>query len=352
MKFIAIQINNNSYQISYRFINIFFINAIIIVGILSLSSGAITISHDEIMHALLGQGEMRTVYIIQEIRLPRFIFAALAGVALAISGTALQGLFRNPLTDPSIIGISGGAAFFASFVIVFSSIFPVFVAEYFGKFLLAFFAFIGGLITTWLVYYLSNKGQRASIMTLLLTGLGINAFYFGAIGLLTYIADEQQLKQMSFWNLGSMGSSSWEILFITIPFVLISVIGIIYYSKQLNTLSLGENNAAALGVNVEKLSKKVIVLSALAVGIVTAFCGIISFVGIIVPHISRMICGPDHRKLIHLSILLGALFMASIDLASRTLFIPSELPINILTSFIGAPIFLYVLLRFKHQGFV
>ncbi|MCB0278305.1 MAG: iron ABC transporter permease [Calditrichaeota bacterium] len=335
-----------------RFVFYISLVVLLLIGILSLLSGSVHVSIGQLIDSFSFTNESRLSYIVSEIRLPRFLFACIAGISLAISGTALQGMFRNPLTDPSIIGISSGAAFFASLVIIFSDLFPAELTDQFGNFFLAFFAFIGGLITTIVVYKVSSFGHKSSIMMLLLTGLGVNTFFFGAIGLMTYIADEQQLKQLSFWNLGSLGSASWETFFIAFPLVLLSSIGVILLAKQLNTLSLGELNASALGVDVKRLSRWIIILSALSVGIITAFCGIISFVGIIVPHLARMVFGPNHNYLAYASIIFGAIFLSLTDLASRTLFIPSELPINIITSFIGAPIFLYVLLRQKQQGFV
>jgi iron complex transport system permease protein len=317
------------------------------VAVLSLQHGASSKSLSEVFHALFSTNEDLHSVVIYNLRLPRFLFACLAGIGLAVSGASLQGLFRNPLTEPSIIGVSSGAACFAAFVIVLSPLLPLWLVEDLGDLTLSIFAFLGSAITTIVVYFLSDYRNNPSISTLLLTGIAVTAFFFGVVGFLTYLADDQQLRSLTFWNLGSLAGATWKLVAIVSVPIAISAIAIYRLSSSLDALSLGESNAEHLGVDVVRLSWKVIIYSALSVGAITAFCGIISFVGIIVPHVARLMFGPNHRFLIIASILLGALFMAATDLLSRTLFLPSELPINIITSIAGAPLFIFLLIKSK-----
>lgn len=323
--------------------------ALLCIALFSLLFGATQKSIEEVTLAIFSSNPEHQSAIIFDLRLPRFLFACLAGIGLAVSGAGLQGLFRNPLTEPSIIGVSSGAACFAAFVIVLAPLLPVWLIEDLGDYTLSFFAFLGSAVTTIGVYYLSDYKNHPSISTLLLTGIAVTAFFFGIVGFLTYLADDQQLRSLTFWNLGSLAGATWQLVAITTIPIVICVIGIYKRSMALDALSLGENNASHLGIDVKKLSWEIIIFSALGVGVITAFCGIISFVGIIVPHVARLLFGPSHKFLILASTLLGAVFLSAIDLLSRTLFLPSELPINILTSIAGAPLFVFLLIKSK-QG--
>jgi iron complex transport system permease protein len=267
------------------------------------------------------------------IRLPRLLLGILVGAALAASGAAMQGLFRNPLADPGLIGVSGGAAFAAVLAIVFG----------FGAISLA--AFGGGLATTWLVYGLANRQGQTGVATLLLAGIAINALAGAGTGLLTFVATDAQLRNITFWSLGSLGGATWENLLAVAPFLVVALGGFPFLARSLNVILLGEAEARHLGVSVETLKRSVIVLVALGVGASVSVCGTIGFVALVVPHLLRMLEGPDHRHLLIDAELLGACLLLGADVIARTLVAPAELPIGIVTAAVGAPFFLGLLLR-------
>ncbi|MBE7466241.1 MAG: iron ABC transporter permease [Planctomycetes bacterium] len=284
-------------------------------------------------------------YIVAHIRLPRAVMAVLVGGALAVSGAAMQGLFRNPLADPGLIGVSGGAALAATFAIVLgSSMFgPRFAA--FGKFTLPVAAFGGALATSLIVYAIARRGGRTAMGTLLLAGVAIGALSGAAIGVLIYLADDQQLRTIQFWGLGSLGAASWDALALAGPLMVLSLFLIPRWSQKLNSLLLGEQEAVCLGTDVEGLKTRLMVVVAVAVGASVAMTGGIGFVGLVVPHLVRLMLGPDHRRLTPCSILLGGMLLLGADVAARSLHPPAEIPIGILTALLGAPFFLWLLLK-------
>ncbi len=279
------------------------------------------------------------------IRLPRVVLGVIAGMGLSISGALMQGLFRNPLADPALIGVSSGASLGASIMIVVGSLLPGFIASSIGIFSIALSAFTVGLLVTLIVYRIATHGAQTSVATMLLAGIALNALCGAGTGALVLFADDTQLRDLTFWSLGSLGSATWHTLAIVTPFTLIALFFSPRLARSLNAMLLGEAEARHLGVDTERIKKFVIFLSALAVGSVTAVTGLIGFVGLVVPHLIRLTLGPDHRILLPGSALLGAILMVGADLLARILIQPSEIPIGILTAFGGAPFFLWLLLR-------
>lgn len=278
------------------------------------------------------------------IRLPRVLLGALVGGTLAIAGAALQGLFRNPLAEPGLIGISSGASLFAVIIIVLEQRYFSFMTATFGYYALAIAAFIGACITTFVVYRLAVGNGKADITTLLLAGIAINALAGSFTGLLTYMATDDQLRNITFWTLGSLGGASWRTLGGIVPFVVVSLVALPFFAKPLNALALGESQAGHMGINVGLIKKLIVVAATLGVGASVAVSGMIGFIGLVIPHILRMAFSADHRLVIPGSALLGAAVMVLADVVARTIFAPAELPIGILTAIIGAPVFIYIIL--------
>ncbi len=277
------------------------------------------------------------------IRFPRVAMAALVGAGLSISGLLMQAIFGNPLAEPGVIGISSGAAVGAGLSIVFG-------LTLFGQWTTAVLAFTAGLIATLLVYFMSRADGRTEVVTLVLTGIAINAIAGAAIALLTFMGDTQSREQIVFWQLGSLAGSRWSQIAIVAPILAIGMIAAYLVARKLDLLALGERNARHLGVNVEALRIGVIVLVALLVGASVAFAGIISFVGLVIPHLMRMVLGPAHLPLITASALGGALLLTLADLGARTLVPMADLPIGMLTSLVGGPFFFWLLRRTRKRA--
>ena len=283
--------------------------------------------------------------VLREIRLPRTLLAILVGGSLAASGAVMQGLFRNPLADPGLLGVSAGAALGAVAVIVLGgSALPRLLS---GWAALPLAAFGGSLAATVLVYRLGRVQGRTEVATMLLAGIAINAIAVAATSALTYLASEQRLRGLVFWSMGSLGSAEWSTL---LPGALVMLAGMVLlplFAPALNALLLGEAEASHLGFEVERIKVFLILLVALVVGAAVSLSGIIGFVGLVVPHLLRLAVGPDHRLLLPASALGGALLLLCADLLARTLIAPAELPIGILTALLGGPFFLWLLLRWR-----
>lgn len=277
------------------------------------------------------------------IRFPRVAMAALVGAGLAISGLLMQAIFGNPLAEPGVIGVSSGAAVGASLSIVFG-------LTLFGEWTTAVLAFAAGLVATLLVYFMSRAEGRTEVVTLVLTGIAINAIAGAAIALLTFLGDTQSREQIVFWQLGSLAGSRWQQVAIVAPILAIGMIASYAVARRLDLLSLGERNARHLGVNVEALRIGAIVLVALLVGASVAFAGIIAFVGLVIPHLMRMILGPAHLPLVTASALGGALLLTIADLGARTIVPMADLPIGMLTSLVGGPFFFWLLRRTRKRA--
>lgn len=281
------------------------------------------------------------------IRLPRVCFAVLLGGTLGIAGASIQGLFRNPLADPGLIGISSGASLFAVIGIVVQSAFLQALGTWSGFYMLPIFAFVGAALTTSLVFSLSRVQGQIVVSQMLLVGLAFNALAASIIGLMTFLATDAQLRSITFWNLGSLGGATWETVGLLTPFVLLSVLGLARLSKSLNLLALGEGQAQHLGTDVKKLRRQVVLFATLAVGSGVALAGTIGFIGLVVPHLVRLLGGSDHRNVLLGSALGGAFALTIADTLARTVVAPAELPVGVITALLGAPLFLYLLIKSK-----
>lgn len=322
--------------------------ALFVLLLFSAGVGAYGISMEELFQLVLSSDNTTNStahFVFWKLRLPRLLFALVIGAGLAVSGATIQTIFRNPLADPSLIGVSSGCMLFAVFYIVFSHRL-LDMPEGFGYQIgLAFAAFLGGLCTTAVVYRLSvhSRGPTA-IAVLLLAGVAVTAICGGGVGFLIYLADDRQLRDVTFWNLGSLSGSNWMILALVSGVTLVSLTQLLRSAKELEILQLGDREALYLGVATESLKRKSIFWVCLTVGAGVAFTGLIGFVGLIVPHLVRLYHpGLGVRKLLVLSAALGAALMLLSDTLARTILSPSELPIGILMAFIGGPFFLWLL---------
>jgi len=290
-------------------------------------------------------------HIIESIRLPRTLLGILVGGSLGVAGAAIQGLFRNPLADPGLIGVSGGAALAAVSVIVLGGTALAGITSMLGSFALPLAAFLGGLASTLLVAKIATGRFGTSVNTMLLAGIAVNIITAAGIGILTYLADDAMLRTLTFWTMGSLGGITWSKLIAAGSMMLLALVLIPRYAKAMNALLLGESEARHLGIDVDRVKTRVILLSAMAVGAAVSVSGIISFVGLLVPHLVRMTIGPDHRYLLPASGLLGAVLLLLADIGSRTLVAPAELPIGLITSVIGGPCFIALIIyRNRRMG--
>tara|TARA_B100000902_G_C27314081_1_gene920167 strand:+ start:1393 stop:2367 length:975 start_codon:yes stop_codon:yes gene_type:complete len=283
--------------------------------------------------------------VLEQIRLPRVLLAGIVGASLGISGASLQGLFRNPLADPGLIGVSAGAALGASVVIVLGS---SFIPDYiFGPFILPLSAIMGAALVIYLLYLFTKGFGYQGVTYMLLVGIAVNALASVGIGILTFISSDSELRGLTFWTMGSFGAANWTLVLPAIIVILITIFLLIPYSRQLDLLQLGEPEAYRLGVDVKSLKFRVIISSAIVVGISVSLSGMIGFVGLVVPHLMRLLGGVNHNYLLPASALFGATIMIVADLLSRILIQPAELPVGLLTSAIGAPFFLWLIFRIR-----
>jgi len=288
---------------------------------------------------------VRDWIVVMDIRLPRITLGALIGAALAVSGAVMQGLFRNPLADPGIVGVSAGAGLGAALFIVLGNATLAPAMAILGIYAIPFAAFAGGLINTLLLYRIGTRGGFTSVATLLLAGIALGALTGAITGLLVYVADDNQLRDLQFWGLGSLAGANWEKVASAAPIILTMLLATPFLARGLNALTLGEAAAAHIGIRVQRLKNISILLVAAATGASVAVSGGIGFVGIVVPHLLRLSIGPDHKYLLPAAALLGAILLIGADTLARTIVAPAELPIGIITAFVGAPFFLWILLR-------
>ncbi|XLY87327.1 FecCD family ABC transporter permease [Ectopseudomonas mendocina] len=282
--------------------------------------------------------------ILSQIRMPRTLLGLAVGMVLALCGVAMQGLFRNPLADPGLVGVSSGAALGAAVAIVGGAAFGG-LPEAFAPYLLSACAFVGGLLVTALVYRLGRRDGQTNVATMLLAGIALTALAGAAIGLFTYLADDATLRTLTFWNLGSLNGASYARLWPLLLATLAVALWLPRRARALNALLLGESEARHLGFDVERLKRELVFCTALGVGAAVAAAGLIGFIGLVVPHLMRLLVGPDHRLLLPASALAGASLLLLADLVARLALAPAELPIGIVTALIGAPFFLYLLVR-------
>ena len=325
-----------------------------VIALFSMTVGTVSISIAEAfgaaVAAVLSGSEIagQTQVILFDIRLPRILLAVLVGAVLASTGAVMQGLFRNPLADPSLIGVSGGASVGASLMIVLAGG-AVESGMLMGLSLVAGGAFVGGFAATLLVYRLATSGIGTSVTTMLLAGIAIGALAGALNSLLSYFADNDMLRQISLWQMGNLSAASWAKVSIMGLVALILLVRFPRDSRALNALLLGESEARHLGIDVQRVKRRLIVLTALGVGVSVALAGMVGFVGLVIPHVVRLLIGPDHRWLVPCSALAGAILLVVADSLARVVVLPAELPTGILTALLGAPFFLALLLQQRRE---
>ena len=311
---------------------------------ISLESGASGVSLVDLVTGGAGANSLSAV-ILWEIRLPRVALGALVGAALAVSGAVMQGLFRNPLADPGIVGVSAGAGLGAVAAIVLGGLLPPALQGLVGIYTVPLAAFLGGWASVLLLYTVATRGGRTSVATMLLAGIALGALAGAISGLLVYAADDQQLRDLTFWGLGSLAGATWAKVATAAPIIVVALVGAAMLGRGLNGLAFGEATALHLGIPVQRVKRAAILAVAAATGAAVAVSGGIGFVGIVVPHLLRLSTGPDHGPLLINCALLGASLLLAADIISRLIIAPAELPIGIVTAVLGAPVFLWILLR-------
>lgn len=287
--------------------------------------------------------------VLLQIRLPRILLAILVGCGFGAAGSAMQALFRNPLADPGLIGVSSGAALGAALTIVMGTALWPQALRIAGIYAPILAAFIGALVVAMLVYRIAASHGRLALPLLLLSGIAINAVAGAGIGLLIYVASDDQLRTLTFWNLGSLAGAQWSLLAVAIPIVGLSIAALARHSNALNAMLLGESEALHLGVPVQAIKRQILIASALCVGALVACTGTIGFIGLVAPHCIRLACGPDQRIVLPGAILFGATLTLAADLVARTVAAPAEMPLGILTALLGGPFFLVLLWRRRSQ---
>ncbi len=314
--------------------------SIVIIDFICINFGVVSIHPKEILSLLWGSSPDKTnSLIIWQLRFPRIIMASLTGIALSTVGGAFQGILRNPLADPYILGVSAGAALGAC-----TAIFLQYATGYFLTPYLPLFALTGALLSIYLVYMTAKVRYRLPLEGLLLSGVTITILFSAIITILIALS-EKGLHSMVFWLMGDLSTANWnKIAIVTFP-VIVGCLAFFFFSLDLNALSLGEEEALHLGVNIKKLRLRIFIIGSIIIASVVSFTGLIGFVGLVVPHIARLLVGPDHRVMLPTSALLGAIFLPLCDTLARTIVAPSEIPIGAITALIGAPVFIHLLRR-------
>ncbi|APR82335.1 Hemin ABC transporter, permease protein [Minicystis rosea] len=321
--------------------------------LVSARMGAVELSTGQVLGILAERVGIRSPWafdaqqasLLLSIRAPRLVLAALIGAALAASGAAMQGLFRNPLADPALLGVSSGASLGAVATIVLGARILGRFPGVSGLWVLSAAAFVTGLLATWTSAGVARVGGRTRTALMLLAGVAVNALAWAGIGLAMHVATDAQLRNITFWTLGSVGGATWHAVMVTGPLLLATVLILPRLARGLNALLLGEAEAMHLGVRVERVKVAVVVLTALSVGASVSVAGVVAFVGLVVPHVVRLLVGPDHRRLLPGAALLGATLLTLADVIARTVAAPAELPLGVVTAAIGAPFFLWQLTR-------
>lgn len=322
--------------------------ALCLAGLMALGWGAA--GETRVLRALaagigIGEASLRDMTVVWDIRMPRVLTAVLVGAALAVSGAVMQGLFRNPLADPGLVGVSAGAGFGAVAAIVLGGMLPAAILAWAGAYLVPLAAFLGGWASTLLLYAIATRGGRTSVATMLLAGIALGALTGALTGIIVYRATDDQLRDLTFWSMGSVAGATWAKLLTAGPIIALGLIAAPFLARALDALALGEAVASHLGIDTQRMKRIAILSVAASVGASVAITGGIGFVGIVVPHVLRLIQGPEHRTLLPNCALLGAIVLLAADMISRTIAAPAELPIGIVTATMGGPFFLWVLLK-------
>lgn len=330
-----------------------FVVLLIAATLASIRWGAVPLSVGEMASALrkvvVARGALTlNERIFLEIRLPRALLTVVVGGSLAVGGVLMQALFRNPIVEPGLVGTSSGAAFGAALYFVLGAVFQFHASQW----TLPIAACLGGMLSTWLVFVLSRSHEegKSSVVALLLTGIAINALFMSGVGFLSYIARDPQARSITFWNLGTTSGANWtSVIVVGITTIVCSAIGM-RYARHLNALMIGEEEARYLGMDIRRLKAIILAVNVVLVAVATAFTGVIAFVGLVVPHLLRILRGSDNRFLMVGGLLLGGILLSLADLAARLLLKPAELPLGIVTSAVGVPVFI-ILLRRRHYYF-
>jgi iron complex transport system permease protein len=309
-----------------------------------LAIGPYPISLGDILAGLIGEGTRQAKGIVA-IRAPRVVLAMMAGSGLAVAGAALQALFRNPLADPGLTGITGGAAFAAVAIIAFQDVLLGPLSAPYASFMLPLAAFGGGLVAVSVCYWAARTPDGISMPIMLLSGIGIGTVAGAGLGVVIYVADDTQLRSISFWTLGSLGGASWLPILISLPAVAAGSLYLLSHARELDALTLGEAEAFGMGVDTRALKGRIILVAALVTGAVICLAGMIGFIGLVAPHVARLLVGASNRLVLPASILFGASLLVGADTAARTMVAPAEIPVGILTSIVGGPLFLWLVVR-------
>lgn len=324
---------------------------LIFVAIASLAIGPTGISLNALPRVVMAKfGDVsdpslrREQLVLFGIRLPRMLLGAFVGGALALAGAMMQGLFRNPLADPGLIGVSSGAALAAVATIALGATPALAWMKIFGFYALPIAAFFGGLVTSLALVWIANRGGALSVATLLLSGVAIAAIAGALTGLIAYVSDDRELRDLTLWSMGSLSGSSWTKVIAVLPFAAILAVVAPSLTRALNGFLLGEAEAYHLGIAVEQVKRVIVVTTAAAVGAAVAVAGIVGFVGLVVPHFARLMTGPDHRMVLPLSAVLGAALVVGADVVARIAVAPAELPLGIVMAAVGGPVFLHLVL--------
>jgi len=321
-----------------------------LVGCLALAAlalGPVQLPASAVLAALMGGGAPMEAAIVQEIRLPRLLLALAVGVALALSGAALQGMLRNPLADPGLIGVTAGGSVGAVSVIVLGDLVAADLPEALRPYLLPAAAFAGAGAVIALLFALSRRAGETSVATLILAGVAINAIGGAMIGLLVYVSDDRQLRELTFWSMGGLGAAGWPVVLVTLALTALALPAFLAAARALDLMQLGERAAFHAGLDVERTKRRMALATALGVGAVTAAAGPIGFIGLVAPHLARLTVGPGHRAMLPVAALYGLALVLAADLGVRLAVPPAEPPIGLATSLIGGPFFLWLLLRAK-----
>jgi len=319
-----------------------------LVGCLALAAlalGPVQLPASAVIAALMGGGEPMETAILREIRLPRLLLALAVGAALALSGAALQGMLRNPLADPGLIGVTAGGSVGAVSVIVLGDLLAADLPEALRPYLLPAAAFAGAGAVIALLFALSRRAGETSVATLILAGVAINAIGGAVIGLLVYVSDDRQLRELTFWSMGGLGAAGWPVVLVTLALTALALPTFLAAARALDLLQLGERAAFHAGLDVERTKRRMALATALGVGAVTAAAGPIGFIGLVAPHLARLTVGHGHRAMLPVAALYGLALVLAADLGVRLAVPPAEPPIGLATSLIGGPFFLWLLLR-------
>lgn len=337
----------------YRILFIFSIVALFFAVVLSSTMGAANIRFSEALKILSGKipligqffgaSDDTKALIVLDIRLPRIFLAAVVGMGLSVVGAAMQGMFKNPMADPGVLGVSSGAAFGATVAIAFGV-----QKLLFGIGIVAIAAFFGAITTALMVYSIAKIGGKLPTVNLLLSGVAVS-FLFSSLISLIMVFNRDKIENIIMWTMGSISAASWKQVYLISPVVIIGAMFTAFYAKDLNLLSAGTETAMSLGVEVEKTKKVLLVISSLIVAACVSVSGIIGFVGLVIPHIIRLLLGSDHRVVMPFSAVSGALFLVICDTISRNIIPPSEIPVGVITSLFGAPFFIYLLIKSKRR---